>query len=102
MTHQKNDTQNPRVAQRGCGKAKFSPGGWKLHRGGWCAEKQEQEQKDGKRTGEKTRRIEGKAGKEARRVHSEQYACPRRGNTVAAQAVSSRRQAERGSGVGST
>jgi hypothetical protein len=36
------------------------------------------------------RRIEEKPGKKARRLHSEQQACPRRRNTVAATAVLSR------------
>jgi len=42
------------------------------------------------------RRIEEKPGKKAMRLHWEKQACPRRRNTVAAKAVLSRRQAERG------
>jgi len=41
--------------------------------------------------------IEEKPGKKAMRLHSEKQSCPRRRNTVAAQAVLSRRQPERGS-----
>src|SRR5260370_8442300 len=40
--------------------------------------------------------IEEQPGKEGRRLHSEKYACPRRGNPTAVKAVLSRRQTERG------
>ncbi len=42
------------------------------------------------------RGIEEKPGKEARRLHSEKHACPRRGNPTAVKTVLSRRQTERG------
>src|SRR5258706_335931 len=40
--------------------------------------------------------IEGEPGKKVRMLHSEKYACPRRGNPTAVKAVLSRRQTERG------
>ncbi len=39
--------------------------------------------------------IEGQPGKEARRLHSEKQACPRRGNPTAVKTALSRRQTER-------
>src|SRR5216683_953739 len=41
-------------------------------------------------------RNRGMVRKEGRRPHSEQHACPRRGNPTAVKAVLSRRQTERG------
>ncbi len=40
--------------------------------------------------------IEEQPGKEGRRLHSEKYTCPRRGNPTAVKTVLSRRQTERG------